>query len=1675
MADGCGKSYNIVDSHLVSQFPDQFKPFAALRVGFNAQERKMFDGTIFRLPLRSPVQLENSAFIKFHPNLAQFSKDAILTEFNIAKGLGGRLIAFSKFLSGLSLYRTSAIDSEDPEDRTSGTATQSTELNEEGNTSIRIPLPDTESRETVNAIQSTIMLNYKLSLRNRSEALNLQRRAISTISNWKPTISFTGRRYPKEVVVYRLLVDVIDEFRQTTSLDELLVVQSLAGEASIDMSLRKDLKLLGVKPFIGVSACLSSRIDAQCKSTDNHEVSNEDVNDRHGTGNLGRAFSPFPREATGLPIDICGNFISHRQTLSNQNSTSSHWNATLIQDLYKPWAVLVTELIKEQSLQLDPFRLYSFWPTIGTHDPRFDDLAKRFYRKIATKPVFRLGSSGKYGLPKEGYFLTSAVGPSLRSYIGLKIDNCIEITASCMTELVALDDNRGIFQRKLTAELTPSVFRSHVQDTISKKQDLLLYANDNQLDPVELVTQMFEFMAKDLVTSREHQRMLGLLVVPLKSGNIVPCGTVAVLATSNEHQFLDWTGVKIVHPTFSAALMKSAHLLAVAKSINLKPFDTTQLREGMGALVPPSWRGRKQIMWNKEDCSKEKLENVWCYLCPNSKSTEPAQNKQTSESRCDALQDWPLLPLRNDSLLALKARKSVMAPDIFESEIGKNVVDAFEHYGMPVLHKDFCHISPTTEQYQNGQSSIQNQCDALAEKLIDAEKHQLLKKHQDDPERAEVLFRFLVENIDSFAPNFDLRKVLRDLPIYPVFTNHDNYEVRHCSIKSYSFDNVGYPSTFIPQNSDNCLKYDDTYKSLWRFLEVPMLGTAQMFVSQILPTWNHYSNDMRLALLQLLKSRWELLKTEEPQLISQLNCTQCLMNEAGEFVCPTDLIDISGSNLLQSIFQGCITKLPDRSIYGPDWIEFLRDVGVKHHIDEQLFRECCQQAHAEKDATSAELLLRYFKSNVSSLAQGQSGRAFCNWFGSFPIVPTNISDSQPDSAEVPCSFAALRSCSLDRDKMLVSRVRPVVPKDLEPPQVFWTQLGLQSPPTPDMVFDNIESFSNEVLENWNEPVTIEETFCSIFTYLAERVERLHETEIIKLKSIAIIPIAHQMYPVRQVFLKCQENLAPFIFELPRAYYAYEQLFRVVGLKDQPGQTILLDTLQNLHKTFCGNPLNPSELAACVRLLEAIKRDSGRRISTKLKVFVPDTKGCLVPTSGCVFNDASHLLCRISSNASQLQFVSHRVTKAMCDTFGVKSLSEIVTERLTTPTNCETVSCNPLGTQEILSILALLRMYGKNVPYHILSHMETRTRELSTYSIKTSSTLNVSLYDRRLKQIVSGDGSSLSYVDRKGKTIWMATELPHQILLEDVLASAINQIIAPDLPIPLAALLRGSVASIKITRTSMITSKSSRMTNAAILGLSASEDEDFLRGTCGERVLECDLHLLQLKSLRKFHDDEICAVERKDGNLIYAQVIEQVFDDHLSKPSAPKPKPYQMPHYKVQVNHAETCVLVPAQIYSFRHWSVDRDETYESILSDVAHDAVDENVTQDDEGPTKTAIPTVDYLGAVESLLARADLSLSANRQTLMSRVIGLESQNATLIEECKSSAAEVEKAHRAMEEKEQDETCNICFQSLEDGVCVDTALVPCGHVYCKECAARQTGNRCATCKQACRDTLRIFR
>lgn len=312
--------------------------------------------------------------------------------------------------------------------------------------------------------------------------------------------------------------------------------------------------------------------------------------------------------------------------------------------------------------------------------------------------------------------------------------------------------------------------------------------------------------------------------------------------------------------------------------------------------------------------------------------------------------------------------------------------------------------------------------------------------------------------------------------------------------------------------------------------------------------------------------------------------------------------------------------------------------------------------------------------------------------------------------------------------LLSFSVLPLLDSDLLPPTEMFSMLGIlhpSSPPTKEVVqqhIANVTVFSEHVLDRWNcRHFSIIQTFTAIFGYLSDqRGMGGNATNTSNSSSISpeqpLIPVGHTLVPATRIFFalpkptlsapygKKNKNkttskrkkagnrktsggdnkantsdakasstalLAPFLYELPRAFASFETFFKsTLRMRESPAFEDYLRILQEVsghssvnatsHQSHAGNEvvLNPNELRAVIAILQmmvtslaetepegnhvtidsdddevaAASQPTGKSMYERFQdqLYLPDHRGVMRPLHALYVNEDAYLQQRVQT-------------------------------------------------------------------------------------------------------------------------------------------------------------------------------------------------------------------------------------------------------------------------------------------------------------------------------------------------------------------------------------------------------------------------------------------------------------
>jgi sacsin len=331
--------------------------------------------------------------------------------------------------------------------------------------------------------------------------------------------------------------------------------------------------------------------------------------------------------------------------------------------------------------------------------------------------------------------------------------------------------------------------------------------------------------------------------------------------------------------------------------------------------------------------------------------------------------------------------------------------------------------------------------------------------------------------------------------------------------------------------------------------------------------------------------------------------------------------------------------------------------------------------------------------------------------------------------------------------------------------------------------------------------------------------------------------------------------------------------------------------------------------------------------------------------------------------------------------------------------------------------------------------------------------------------VTRDPSSLCFVDEETAKIYIQDGTG--IRLAHAVAVAIQQRLALRDTAPILAMLDTD----DIPRT------------LKWLGVSCRKDVNAVdlewqrRGVPGNELLPMDIDALELKPLRSYVVGEIVAIEHRktshgctytyaivtDEGMMNSHSISRV--KHIQVISRPDQEPHWLPS---------------SHVFSFRSSRVTGTSTHEE--GEDNHLVRDDNVihpaaaiasvtgprpsvllsshhSHDRSYSNNSSVPEVHVVAAVNDLLSRLNLNLSAPYEALIQETVALKQRLRDAEEGCRGAAERIADALRQKREVLEAMICSICLEHD-----VNRVLIPCGHVYCQACVAQFRDHKCPMCR-----------
>ncbi|XP_066271198.1 sacsin-like [Branchiostoma lanceolatum] len=338
------------NTRLVSRFKDQFKPFQGV---FGYSTETSYNGTLFRLPLRTPQEASESEISDVvYSKSGNANMERLIESFK--KGLKP-LLLFTQNVRHVTMYKLGKCS--DP----------------------------SRMVETFHVFKSPVkyLREMQISLPSHkfSDRFQIQSNCLLATSDvMKRQGTNRVAEYPETSMVVKV---TCREGNGNAKSEDWIISSCMGTETSLQLALTDRGRKAGLVPCGGLAALLKSG-----------DVSHQNALDNPING---EAFCFLPLSIrTGLPVHVNGSFAvaSNRRGLWEETSTDRYdlkveWNKALMEDaVCKAYVTMLLDLsVMAKKGQLTPYQYHSFWPNPchiqGT--THYNVLVKAFYAALSSE------------------------------------------------------------------------------------------------------------------------------------------------------------------------------------------------------------------------------------------------------------------------------------------------------------------------------------------------------------------------------------------------------------------------------------------------------------------------------------------------------------------------------------------------------------------------------------------------------------------------------------------------------------------------------------------------------------------------------------------------------------------------------------------------------------------------------------------------------------------------------------------------------------------------------------------------------------------------------------------------------------------------------------------------------------------------------------------------------------------------------------------------------------------------------------------------------------------------------------------------------------------------------------------------------------------------------------------
>ncbi|KAE9248135.1 hypothetical protein PF004_g4009 [Phytophthora fragariae] len=958
--------------------------------------------------------------------------------------------------------------------------------------------------------------------------------------------------------------------------------------------------------------------------------------------------------------------------------------------------------------------------------------------------------------------------------------------------------------------------------------------------------------------------------------------------------------------------------------------------------------------------------------------------------------------------------------------------------------------------------------------------------------KAVLIAEFFSHNGDTYG-GYN-RVQMERLKQLPIFVNIGNVPCAIHGGQDFFLIPPGLNLTDMPLPPDarqRFLKSNPGLNAFYRELGVEEMSDRKLLM-YVLPVYSDMVELQRDHILLILLQKWQSLRGSA-ELTALLRTSPLFRTEEGEGASylPAGAYCDPRNSVLAAIYDGVPGKFPAQRYRTIEWLDFMAEIGLQTEVTVEIFVECAQrideqcsgkQALTPEDDHLITALHQYFVQNFDKFDRS---RSFFERIAPLAFVPATVYEAE--------------NCATPEDQALVYSTMPILANAALPPRVLYSRLGIQSPPPQDQVVAHLLSITNGDRPvssrslDWQFFLPMVEVFQAIFKFLQEHWSDLGVETKQRLTTAAVIPVGSTLVKGSRLFFHLGENLSPLMFEVPRAFGAYDALFRHMGSKEAPEVNDYIRLLRDLNEECCGHPLNLNELIASARAIDLLATaisESSRRLSLEEKnaIFLPSNTAVMQSMLLMAYNDSAALCSSI--DLTELHVVHPRISTRCCKILGVPGITSVVTEELDGEDNPTELLARDdiahfnsvLASQQFADGLRKIitaqqqkassyDAFGFIPDFEDLNH---RIVNLATYEVNCVAELQsrfIAKLDfpaRRIDVTKTARQESLSFLDQTRRRIYIAkctleARSEMGMRASHLVARCINQ------------LLGGVLQDCSVLE-SILTCDEVEIPRVLQL-LDIYEDPvlivENLRGVLGQPLSEVDCANVELAPLRSCLPGELVAVEDESGTLCYGKILREQASNVAG-----------VSQFEVKVASSSTRLLLATQLYFFRSARVGTssgssntttsERPAEDLVTHSDNIAMPASVvalaSESQDGAIvsgfshvkapPSAVSSSNVLSAVNDLLSRLNVTLDTSVEELMAENLRLQRRLEVAEASRRAAATQIDAAIREKKEVQDSLVCAVCLENK-----VNRVLIPCGHIYCASCVGQLPRPSCPICRQ----------